>query len=242
MQKQTHPTSTSPKSSHILTFGLVGLVVVALAAILIVQQVKITNLIQQLSSQSPSQLPQKIYANYDDCMGGGGVPLIIENGQFDACLGGDMDETGEMPQYQAILQYSAQSLPRITENEPSETENRVTSEPEHSADLIAFLEQDYTGCDPRGEYEIVREVKDRFALLKYGCDGDGQVQSNNPPTMIAMKLSDGWVLLSPTNNMDEAGRPSCLMQDMFKISKELAPQCFENTGNDNGALRKRDYR
>lgn len=215
------------------------LVVVALVAGVVWQQAKIYSLSERVASLEKNQIPQKLFKNFDECRSQGGAFLNTFNG-FDACLGGNSDTGGEIPQYQAFLQYSAQNLPRLTERKKSDVENKVTADGDYSADLIEFLKQDYTGCDSRGEYEIVSEVKDRFALAKYGCDGDGQVQSETPPTVIAIKLADGWNLISPTNHMNN-GTPSCLLVDMFRISKELTPKCFENTGHDDGALRDRQY-
>lgn len=218
-----------------------GITLVLLAAGgLLWQWSTINHLKKEVTDLKKTSLPQKQYTSYEDCMGNGGAVLWTINAGFSGCLGGNEAASGEMPEYQAFLQYSAQNLPRIEERKKASTENKVTANGSYSADLLAFLKSDYTGCQPRGEYEVVKEVKDRFALMKYGCDGDGQVQSKNPPTMIAMKLSDGWVLLSPTNNM-EGNTPSCLLVDMFKISKELSDKCFENTGYNNGTQKDVTY-
>jgi hypothetical protein len=109
---------------------------------------------------------------------------------------------------------------------------------------VAFLKHDETGCEigqqagssaARGYYKILKEVSNRFALLNYGCLSDpGALQGNYD--IVAMKLGDGWALLSPTNNFN-GSTPSCLMVDTFKISKTLTPKCFENTGYNNGALK-----
>lgn len=229
MKKKTRKSNTN--QSHIITLYIIIALLAMLAGVLYVWHPAktITN-----------QLPQKQYDSYEDCVNNGGILLVTINAQFDGCLGGDLDETGEIPQHQAFLQYSAKNLPNISERKTSDTENRVSNTENYSADLVNFLKNDASGCDPRGEYEIIDEVPDRFALMKYGCDGDGQVQSDSPPTIIAIKLADGWSFISPTNNMED-GVPSCLLQDIFKVSKELAPTCFENTGHDNYSLSKRNY-
>lgn len=203
---------------------------------------EVDRLATKISNLEKTQLPQKQFKSYEECMGNdnGGIPLNTENGSFNACLGGNQDDTGEIPQHQAILQYSAQDLPRITGSTITKTKSMVTADGNYSADLIKFLEQNNEGCDTRSEYKLIKEVKDRFALLRYGCDGDGQVASNNPPAMVAMKLSTGWSLLSPTNNM-QGDMPSCLLVDMFRISKQLSAKCFENTGYNNGDLKMVTY-
>lgn len=222
---------------------LAGVIIIAAAAAgLLWQQNRVNDLNDKITQLEQTQMPQQKYATYENCVHDGGVLLNTINGQFDACLGGSESETEELQQHQAFLQYSAQNLPNISENKKTDRENKVVSKDTHSQDLVDFLKYDYSGCETRGEYEIVKELPGRFALMKYGCDGDGQVQSANPPTIIGMKLADGWVLLSPTNNMDAEGRPSCLLADMFKVSKDLAPKCFENTGYNNGVIRDVSYR
>lgn len=166
----------------------------------------------------------KTFSSYDDCAKNDGKILEAE---FSAC-------TDDKHLY---LQYSAQNLPRLSERKNSEKENKVEYSGNYSSDLIAFLRQDFTGCDTTGYYKILKEVPGRFAQMNYGCDG-----ANNDKTyIIAMKLADGWSLISPTNHMNEQGVPSCLMVDMFKISKNLSDTCFENTGFNNGNLRKVEY-
>lgn len=225
------------KSNNLLFLAVAFLILVALVSLLAWQQNKVSSLNKEVAALKETQIPQNKFESYEDCTNNGGAILNTINGQFNACLGGNEDRSGELPQYQAFLQYSAQNLPRITESKKTENENKVTSRSQHSQDLIEFLRFDDSGCEPRGEYEIVKEVPERFAFMKYGCDKDGQVQSDNPPTIIAMKLADGWATLSPTNNMDDKGRPSCLLVDMFKISKDLVLKCFENTGYNNGNLK-----
>jgi hypothetical protein len=106
--------------------------------------------------------------------------------------------------------------------------------------LIEFLKYDDTGCgNGQGYYRILKEVPNRFALLDYGCSTDKSALAGDY-SIIALKLSDGWRLLSPTNNFDGT-TPSCLLVDMFKISKSLTPKCFENTGFNNGSLKTVSY-
>jgi hypothetical protein len=80
-------------------------------------------------------------------------------------------------------------------------------------------------------------VHERFALLNYGCTNDPNALKG-AYDIIAMKMGDGWVQLSPTNNFNSNNVPSCLIVDMFKISKSLTPQCYQNTGYNDNSLRK----
>lgn len=215
---------------------ILSVLLIMAGGILVWQWTKISSLNKEISSSKTTLLPQKKYASYEDCISNGGIVLNTINIQFSGCLGSNEADAGGVPQYQAFMQFSAQNLPRIEEHKTAKTENKVTTNGSYSPDLVAFLKSDDSGCATRGEYEIVKEVPGRFALMKYGCDRDEQVQSASAPTIIAMKLSDGWRLLSPTNNM-QGTTPSCLLVDVFKISKELSQKCFENTGYNNGALR-----
>ena len=230
----------SAKKHTVLISSIVGAILLVALGGLIWQWTTINNLNKEISSLKATPLPQKLYTSFEDCMNNGGALLDTINIKFSACLGGNEAAKGQIPQFQAFTQFSAQNLPRIEDHTITKTENKVTANGTYSADLVAFLKSDNGGCSPRDEYEIVKEVPGRFALMKYGCDGDGQVQSANAPTMIAMKLSDGWRLLSPTNNM-QGTTPSCLLVDIFKISKELSQKCFENTGYNNGTLRDVTY-
>jgi hypothetical protein len=239
IDNQQVDTSNTKKSNNLLIYVAVVLLLGLSGVVYLWQHNKVAGLNKEVAALKATQLPQKKYSSYKDCTNNGGVILNTINGQFNACLGGNEDESGELPQYQAFLQYSSQNLPRITERKISKTENRVDNTSNHSADLVAFLKQDYTGCK-QGYYKIIQEVTNRYALLNYGCAQDKSALKGRYH-IIAMKLGDGWVLLSPTNNMDEKGQPSCLLQDMFRISKELAPKCFENTGYDNGKLKERNY-
>lgn len=207
------------------------------------QQSQVNQLNQQIATLKEKQLPQQKFSSYEDCTNNGGVALRTINGQFDACLGGDDDDTSDIPQHQAFLQYSAQNLPRIQEAKKSKTENRVDNTAGHSAELVSFLKQDYTGCEigasdnnTRGYYKIVKEVPDRFALLKYGCMNDASALKGDY-SIVAIKLGNRWALISPTNNM-YGDTPSCLIVDMFKVSKELSSTCKENTGYNNGKSRE----
>lgn len=229
---------TSNKKSNKLIYLVIVLLVALTGFVYLWQHKKVNDLNKQVSSLEETQLPQKQFSSIEDCNQNGGVPLSTINGEFNACLGGK-EEGGDS--YQAFLQYSAQNLPRIDENatSTSKLENRVDNTTGHSSDLVTFLKQNDTGCE-QGYYKILKEVPNRFALLNYGCTND-KLALEGKYFIIAMRLGDGWAFLSPTNNMDDKGRPSCLLQDMFKISKDLAPKCFENTGYDNGKLKARNY-
>jgi hypothetical protein len=172
-------------------------------------------------------LDTKQFTSYDDCVKNGGVTGHTD---ISACIGSND---------QLFLQYSAQNLPRLSERKANTTPNTVVAEGDYSADLVAFLKQDYTGCKPTGYYKVLKEVKNRFALMDYGCDSAGQSHEGDAK-IIAIKLADGWVLISPTNNMRGA-TPSCLLVDMFKVSKKLSAQCFESTGYNDGTLRNVSY-
>lgn len=218
--------------------GVLIIVIIGLTGLVLYQQQKISESNQKITGLNKKQLPTNLYKSYDDCISNGGIMLDTINAQFNGCLGGDKDESGQLPQHQAFLQYSAQNLPRIMARNESTIGSKVTAKNTISRDLVEFLAKDGSCAPSKGEFEVIKEVTNRFALMKYGCEGGGQVQSNSSPTIIGMKLADGWVLISPTNNMDDEGRPSCLLVDMFKISKELSPKCFENTGFNNGELKE----
>lgn len=194
------------------------LILVAVVGILW-QQNKINNLRKEISQLKKTQLPQSKFANYEDCINNGGVLLNTINGQFDACLGGNEDETGELPQHQAFLQYSAQNLPRLEEK------TKVNGDPNSLADFV----KSSTGCPSKVE----KELKNRFAIIS--CTDQKSIYS------LAIMLADGWRYISTTNNMNEKGQPSCLIVDMFKVSKDLVPKCFENTGYNNGKLKEVVY-
>jgi hypothetical protein len=164
---------------------------------------------------------------YEECVKNGGRSL---NSEFNACLGAK-DEL--------FLQYSAQNLPRINERTLSERENLVAFSGAYSADLVKFLRNDYTGCEV-GYYKIIEEVPGRFALLNYGC-ADDENALGGAYYIIAMKLGDRWALISPTNHMNDNGMPSCLLADIFKVSGDLASECFENTGYSDGSVRPVNY-
>lgn len=238
--KNTPPAHHKIPNMTLIIASIGSIFFIAMIGVVIWQWEKITDLNHEISTLKNTSVPQAQYTSYEDCINNGGAFLRTINADFSGCLGGNVADAGELPNYQAFLQYSAQNLPRIDERKVAKNENKVTANGNYSADLVAFLKSDETGCTPRGEYELVKEVTNRFALIKYGCDGDGQVQSNDPPTIVAIKLSNGWSLISPTNNM-QGNTPSCLLVDMFKISKELSTQCFENTGYNNNSLRAVTY-
>lgn len=223
-------TQSSDKQRTRTLVSLIVICLVALAAITFGYYTQRRTIVR-LQAQ---QIPDRLFDNYDQCVSEGG---LILNTTLSACMGGNLLEDGELPHYQAFMQYSAQNLPRINERKTSDTENRVDNTEGFSADLVAFLRRDFTGCET-GYYKIIKEVKDRFALLNYGCAEDEAALAGEYH-MIAMKLGDGWSLLSPTGNFNDEGEgvPSCLLTDMFKISQELTPKCFENTGYNDGTIR-----
>lgn len=238
--------NTSPKPKKSKT-GIIVIALLVLAALLaggvyMWRQTQVKKLQDQVSTLEKTQLPQKQYESYEDCIANNAPPLNTINGQFNACLGGNTDESGDLPQYQAFLQYSAQNLPRLLEDKVNESgdKNVILEGATASADLTTFLESEYAGCGANSADEakfepayitVVKEVPGRFALTMGGCSKNDEYYS------ISIKLADGWRGISTTNNMDEEGLPSCLVVDMFKISKKLTKQCFENTGYNNGTLK-----
>lgn len=184
----------------------------------------------------PSSLSvQTIASRYSDCVRSGGHITSYDGAiQFDACLANND---------RLSLQYSAQDTPRIDEHKITPSMNHVIYGTSDPADLVSFLQQDDTGCSSSGSagyYKIIKVVPNRFAEMTFGCDGYTSQQKDSA-YIIAMKLSDGWALLSPTNNVNEQGVPSCLLVDMFRISKNLSSQCYENTGYSDGSLRQVTY-
>jgi len=184
------------------------------------------------SNEKPSPV---VAANYSDCVQKGGQVLSYDGAiQFDACLSGNN---------QLSLQYSAQNMPRIDEHKITSTPNHIVYSASDPADLVSFLQRDDTGCASMqsvGYYKIMKVVPDQFAEMTFGCDSYTQQQKDSAH-IIAMKLGDGWALLSPTNNFNEQGVPSCLLVDMFRISKSLSSQCYQNTGYGDGSLRQVTY-
>ncbi len=180
------------------------------------------------------------YTGYSDCISHGGQALTYNDAvQFNACRG-----SGSA----LYLQYSAQNLPNISQNKTTTVPNQVVSSSSDASDLINYLTYNYTGCntgrpngsDVTGYYKIIKEIPSGWALLNYGCSNNTQSQ-NDSTHMIAMKLSSGWVELSPTNNFLPNGTPSCLLVDMFKVPETLTSQCYQNTGYSNGSLRSVTY-
>lgn len=183
------------------------------------------------AQRKPAALEPAIFSSFDDCVNNNGVSLISE---FNACVAPNPDDDTSL-----WLQYSAQNLPRLTERKTTPQANVVENVDKiTSTGLVEFLEFDDTGCE-RGRYRFIKEVPDRFAQMNYGCAGD-EVWSEGAQ-IIAIKLADGWALISPTNHMAEDGTPSCLMVDMFKISKDLSDKCFENTGYNDDSIRSVEY-
>ncbi len=209
------------------------------------QQSQVNKLNNQVAELKKNQLPSTSYASFDECSQNGGILLTTVNVQFNGCLGGKLGDAS----HQAFMQYSAQNLPRLEEdkiNDPGD-KNVIVSGVAASSDLTQFLENSYSGCAigsaaesvfQPGYFKVRKEITNRFALVGYGC-ADGEFLDKT--LSIAIKLADGWRFISTTNNMNDEGIPSCLVVDMFKISKELTPQCFENTGYNNGDLKDVTY-
>lgn len=220
---------------------VLGYVALSIAAIFLIgdtyiwQHDKVNDLQKQVVELQQHQMPSQQYTSYDTCVNNGGIELNTINGEFDECLEGNN---------QVIMQYSAQNLPRIDNDGTTTVANVVKYATGTSTDLVSYLTFDDEGCsigqpsgtDTRGYYKVIREVPNRYALLNYGCMSDPDALKGDY-YIIAMKLANGWVLLSPTNNMSNNGTPSCLLVDIFKISRSLSGQCFQNTGYDNGSLR-----
>ena len=180
--QQTSKPKRNIKKPLLVTLLIVVLLVAVGYGVYAWQQSQVSKLNQEVANLKRTQLPQQKYSSYEDCTSNGGVILNTINGQFDACLGGNEDDTGELPQHQAFLQYSAQNLPRL------EDIIKVDGDPNNLSDFIK-------SSDSSG-----------------GC---------------------------PTKLVKE--QPSCLVVDMFKVSKDLSPVCIENTGYNNGKTKEVIY-
>lgn len=240
---EAHTKTKSPKKVFLVI--ILSIISLSVGFALAWQQLTIMDLSADVSKLEKTQMPTERFESYQDCVNNGGKDLFA--GDFSACLGGEVNEGFGNQLY---LQYSAQNLPRLTEHEIAKTENRVDGTDKASEELVAFLKEDYTGCEKmettdgqvaQGYYSVIKEVPNRFALMNYGCIFEGENTDDVDASIIAMKLSDRWLLISPTNHFDETGNPSCLMVDMFRISKEISAQCFQNTGHSNGSLRDVSY-
>jgi hypothetical protein len=178
-----------------------------------------------------TRLPRhtSVFTSYTDCVKRGGQLLSYDNAiQFSACKGNA----------NLYLQYSAQDMPRLTAEKTQSTANMVVAGEGISGSLVSFLKYDYTGCDKNGYYEVLKEVPGRFAEVSYGCSVPTSQSAQS--YMIAMYTGGAWTFISPTNNMN-GSVPSCLLVDMFKVSKELTSRCYQNTGYNDGSLRAVDY-
>lgn len=187
--------------------------------------------------QTSTTTSQRSYASYSDCLNHGGQSLSYDGAiQFDACKAGNSN---------LYLQYSAQNLPRIDQNKTTAAPNIVVSNASATPDLVSYLTHNYTGCgigqpansNVTGYFKVDKEIPSGWALLTYGCSSDSAASKNAGANMIAMKLSSGWVEISPTNNFLPNGTPSCLLVDMFKVPSSLSSQCYQNTGYNDGSLR-----
>lgn len=167
---------------------------------------------------------------YSSCVSKGGQQLSYDNAvQFSACRNAT----------DLFLQYSAQDMPRLTDEKTQSKANAVIADKGASSSLVDFLKYDYTGCpDGKGYYKVLREVPERFAEMSYGCGAS--VPAGGQSYIIAMYVGAKWTFISPTNNMDN-DMPSCLLVDMFRISKDLTAQCYQNTGYNDGSLRAVEY-
>jgi hypothetical protein len=183
-------------------------------------------------------MPTKHFSasDWNGCVTKGGLWVMTVNAGFNACLEGGK---------QVLLQYSSQNLPQITTNRTTTTPNIVVSDSSDTSDLVSYLTYSYSGCsigeapgtNLTGYYKIVKEIPTSWALLNFGCSGYTQTEKDDA-FIVAMKLSSGWVQLSPSDGFLPDGTPSCLLVDMYKIPQSLTPQCFQNTGYNNGSLRK----
>lgn len=195
-----------------------------------------------INNLKKTQIPQNEFTNFQECIEGDGLLLEVIGDTYGCLSGKVVGDSNGKPRFKAFYSFNAKSLPRILERRIGDNKNTVINNVGATKDLVEFLENDYWGCQTKGEYEIVKELPDRFALMKYGCTGDGLIGSPNPPMIIGIKLADGWSLISSAkNNINNKGQPSCLLVDIFKISKKLTSQCFENTNTSVSKIRDVQY-
>ena len=230
MEEQPAETKPVPKQpvSVVILYIIIGLLAAVLGFTYYRYSQKLDDKQNQIEQLEMSQLPTQNFTSYEDCLENGGVYLWTINVQFNGCAGGEAfpeyrNEDGYIYQANAFFQYSAQNLPRLLD--PVTTDEDLT-------DLDTYLS---AGLPSDCTYKIHKLVTDRFVLTDYTCTGDEQYRS------LAIKLADGWRGISTTNNMNKGNDLSCLVVDMFKVSKELVSQCYENTGYNNDSLKDVTY-
>lgn len=120
--------------------------------------------------------------------------------------------------------------------EYSITEDKATKRDDASINnLRNFLERAAQkdielGCDT-AYYNVVRFTKQETqVLLSYGCEHPGA-------SMFAVKTGYEWELISPTNQFDDLGIPSCDHTKIYGISAEIAPVCVNGLSASGGQLR-----
>lgn len=96
---------------------------------------------------------------------------------------------------------------------------------EHLAGLRAFLlaegEKSVGANCPTVYHEVMAASPDeKQVLLGYGCDQPGA-------RMFAVQTDGQWELLSPTNQFDLLGIPSCEHVDGNGIDSSIAPVCVD---------------
>lgn len=100
-------------------------------------------------------------------------------------------------------------------------------------DLKDFLteEQRTSGCpDTDVEYVLAANKDKTQVLVRYGCQYDDARK-------FAVLKDDGWKTISPTNQFDIFGIPSCEMVNTNNIQKNIAPVCW-NSGDDSYGVRE----
>lgn len=102
-------------------------------------------------------------------------------------------------------------------------------------EIVNFLKKESLNsrCDigsdgsPRGYFSVRGYTEDLTQLyLGYGC-------YSTEASMYAIKSDAGWKTISPTNQFDLHGNPSCEMVDANAIQKSIAPVCW--TGSADGS-------
>lgn len=86
--------------------------------------------------------------------------------------------------------------------------------------IQAFLKAQPSGCqDNDGVYQVIAHNSDETQLLLgYGC-------GNSNSRMFAIKKNGNWRTVSPTNQFNQFGVPSCNMVESNTIATEIAPVC-----------------
>ena len=106
--------------------------------------------------------------------------------------------------------------------------------------LRTFLEQDgkdniRLGCQSVHYNVLLVNEDEEQVLMEFGC--------NEPNARAFLVRSDtGWTMLSPTNQFDVFGTPSCEHVDSAAIDASIAPVCHteqRTSDSDSGTLRYR---